>query len=88
MAGVRQKQQASECMSCFCKPALQVLCQGIDQVVFPELDATQSPHSAQGRVLVLSRAWTAAPAGKWSLGRTQHLVPGKLLALTGLLTTG
>lgn len=83
MAGVRQKQQVSECMSCFCKPALQVLCKGIDQVVFPEPDATQSPHSAQGRVLVLSRAWTAAPAGKWSLGRTQHLVPGKLLALTG-----
>lgn len=75
-------------MSCFGKLAKQVPCQGIDPVVFPEPDATQSPHSAQGRVLVLSRAWAAAPAGKWSSGRTQQPVPGKLLPLTGLLMTG
>lgn len=58
-------------MSCLCKPAGQVLCQGIDRAVFPEPDATQSPHSAQGRALVLNRALAAALAGKWSVGSSQ-----------------
>lgn len=57
-------------MSCLCKPAGQVPCRGIDRAVFPEPDATQSPHSTQERALVLSRALAATLAGKCSVGST------------------